>query len=118
MSIQSVKQGIRQAVQSQSDQGTTISKSEAEAIVRDAALKGFSAGERAAIQKALDSFDVSQEAKAVFADALSGQTGGTQNLGLVDPPGSMLGGKTFSVKPGDSLTFEYYGNQIQNTFIK
>ena len=113
MSVASVKKVANNAVKTSSDAGKQISGSEATAIVVEAKKGGVTAGERKVVADFFQRANLSAGARTTFSDFL-GTKPADLSLGLMPKPGAVLGGKTFSLKPGQSLVFEAEGNQINN----
>ena len=95
--------------------GAKVSVKEALSILSEAKKSGVTAGERAVLKDLFENGKLSPTARKTVGDFLEASAKPADvQLGTLLYPGKKLGGKTFTLKPLQSLVFEASGNQITN----
>lgn len=121
MSIKSVQKAVREAMRETSAQGQTVSGAEVDAIIAEAKKGPVTVGEKQVLVDMLEGtkpskVQLSAEGKAKLETYLELNKGRVTDLGLLEKPGSSLSGKTFFLKPGDSLVFRASVNQVSGVY--
>jgi hypothetical protein len=110
MSISSVKKVVTAA-----KKDGVVNSAEVGRIIAEAKKGRVTTGEKKVLRDLFDKGPVTTAGKAKLAAFLGiDPKPADVNMGELLHVGQSLGGKTFQLKPGQSLVFECYGNQIQN----